>query len=111
VTAARDAGMRREEGELSGVRRLQQFGEHAARIAVPRLPFATYMCGPIYLAGAMALNAVFLYYAIRMQFDDSDALAYATFKYSIVYLTLLFAVLFVDHYWPLAHAAFIAPGP
>jgi protoheme IX farnesyltransferase len=80
-------------------------------IAVTLLPFATYMCGPIYLAGAMALNAVFLYYAIRMQFDDSDALAYATFKYSIVYLTLLFAVLFVDHYWPLAYVAFFAPAP
>jgi protoheme IX farnesyltransferase len=80
-------------------------------IAVTLLPFATYMCGPIYLAGAMALNAVFLYYAIRMQFDDSDALAYATFKYSIVYLTLLFAVLFIDHYWPLAYAAFFAPAP
>jgi protoheme IX farnesyltransferase len=80
-------------------------------IAVTLLPFATYMCGPIYLAGAMALNAVFLYYAVRMQFDDSDALAYATFKYSIVYLTLLFVVLFIDHYWPLAHAAFFAPAP
>ena len=80
-------------------------------IAVTLLPFATYMCGPIYLAGAMALNVVFLYYAVRMQFDDSDALAYATFKYSIVYLTLLFVVLFIDHYWPLAHAAFFAPAP
>jgi len=79
-------------------------------IAVTLLPFATYMCGPIYLAGAMALNVVFLYYAVRMQFDDSDALAYATFKYSIVYLTLLFVVLFIDHYWPLAHAAFFAPA-
>ena len=80
-------------------------------IAVTLLPFATYMCGPIYLAGAMALNVVFLYYAVRMQFDDSDALAYATFKYSIVYLTLLFVALFIDHYWPLAHAAFFAPAP
>ena len=43
-------------------------------------------------------------------FDDSDALAYATFKYSIVYLTLLFVVLFIDHYWPLARAAFATLG-
>jgi len=75
-------------------------------IGVTLLPFATYMSGLIYLVGAMALNAVFLYYAVKMQFDDSDALAYATFKYSIVYLTLLFVVLFIDHYWPLARAAF-----
>ena len=74
-------------------------------IGVTLLPFATYMSGLIYLVGAMALNAVFLYYAVKMQFDDSDALAYATFKYSIVYLTLLFVVLFIDHYWPLARAA------
>ncbi len=69
------------------------------------LPYATYMCGTIYLAGAMVLNAGFLYYAIRMQFDHRDELAVATFKYSIVYLTLLFVVLFADHYWPLVRAA------
>ena len=79
-------------------------------IGVTLLPFATYMSGLIYLVGAMALNAVFLYYAVKMQFDDSDALAYATFKYSIVYLTLLFVVLFIDHYWPLARAAFATLG-
>jgi len=39
-----------------------------------------------------------------MQFDHSDELAWKTFKYSIVYLTLLFVALFADHYWPLARA-------
>lgn len=75
-------------------------------VAVTLLPFATFMCGTFYLIGAMILNAGFLYYAIRMQFDSRDELAYATFKYSIVYLTALFLVLFIDHYWPLARAAF-----
>ncbi len=75
-------------------------------VAVTLLPFATFMCGTFYLIGAMALNVGFLYYAIRMQFDSRDELAYATFKYSIVYLTALFLVLFIDHYWPLARAAF-----
>jgi len=74
-------------------------------IASTLLPFATYMCGSIYLVGALILDAGFLYYAVRMQVDSSDELAYSTFKYSIVYLTLLFVVLFVDHYWPLARAA------
>jgi heme o synthase len=68
-------------------------------IVATLLPFATYMSGPIYLAGALALDAVFLYYAVRMQFDHDDALAMRTFRYSIVYLTLLFAVFFLDHYW------------
>lgn len=75
-------------------------------VAATLLPFATYMCGLIYLSGAVVLNAGFLYYAIRMQYDLSDELAYATFKYSIVYLTALFFILFVDHYWPLVDAAF-----
>ena len=65
------------------------------------LPYATYMCGPVYLAAAVVLDAVFLYYAIRMMFDHRDALAKKTFGYSIVYLTLLFVALFVDHYLPL----------
>jgi heme o synthase len=75
-------------------------------IAATLLPYATYMCGVIYLVGAVILNIGFLYYAVRMQYDPSDELAYATFKYSIVYLTALFFVLFVDHYWPMAKAAF-----
>jgi heme o synthase len=74
-------------------------------VAATLLPFATYMCGMVYLVGAIVLNVIFLYYAIRMQFDDSDELAYRTFKYSIVYLTALFVVLFVDHYLPLVRAA------
>lgn len=64
------------------------------------LPFATYMSGPLYLVGALVLNGFFLYYAIRMQYDHSDALAMRTFRYSIVYLTLLFVCFFVDHYAP-----------
>lgn len=76
-------------------------------VAATLLPFATFMCGGIYLAGASVLNVGFLYYAIRMQFDTRDEFAYATFKYSIVYLTALFVVLFMDHYWPLVRAAWL----
>jgi len=65
------------------------------------LPYATYMCGPLYLAAALVLDAGFLYYAIRMMFDHRDELARETFRYSIVYLTVLFIALFVDHYLPL----------
>lgn len=64
------------------------------------LPFATYMSGLLYLAGAVALGSVFLYYAIRMQWDHEDRLAIQTFAYSILYLSGLFAFLLIDHYLP-----------
>ena len=63
------------------------------------LPFATYMSGVVYLIGALVLDAGFLYYAVRMQFDSDDMLALRAFKYSIVYLAGLFFFLFLDHYW------------
>jgi protoheme IX farnesyltransferase len=64
------------------------------------LPFAYGMSGWLYLAGAVALNSVFVYYAVRLFLSYSDALARRTFRYSIVYLAALFAVLLVDHYLP-----------
>ena len=68
-------------------------------IVATLLPFATYMSGMVYLLGALLLDGVFLYYALRMQVDHDDELAFATFRYSIVYLTLLFGCFFLDHYW------------
>jgi protoheme IX farnesyltransferase len=67
--------------------------------AVSLLPFATRMSGPIYLAGATALGGLFLYYAIRIVTAYSDDLARSAFRYSIIYLSTLFAFLLVDHYW------------
>lgn len=64
------------------------------------LPFVVYMSGVMYLFGAVVLGAVFLYYAIRMQFDHSNVLAMKTFSYSILYLMVLFAFLLADHYLP-----------
>ena len=69
-------------------------------VAVTLLPFASRMSGLIYIASALALDAVFLYYALKIYRDYSDRLARATFRYSILYLTLLFAALLVDHYFP-----------
>jgi protoheme IX farnesyltransferase len=67
---------------------------------VTLLPYVMYMSGVLYLCGALALGAGFLYYAVRMQYDHSDRLALATFNYSIVYLMALFAFLLADHYMP-----------
>lgn len=67
-------------------------------VATTLLPYAIRMAGWIYLAAALALGAVFLVYAWRLYRAYSDALARATFNYSIVYLAALFAALLVDHY-------------
>jgi len=69
--------------------------------AVSLLPFTSQMSGYVYLAVAIALDAVFLGYAMKIYVDYSDALARRTFRYSIVYLSALFAALLVDHYWRL----------
>ena len=68
--------------------------------AVSLLPFAIGMSGAAYLAAALALNAGFIARAWRLWRDYSDARAQGTFRYSIVYLSLLFAALLVDHYLP-----------
>jgi protoheme IX farnesyltransferase len=48
------------------------------------------------------LNGVFVAYAVRLYVNYSDGLARRTFRYSIVYLSCLFAALLVDHYWRFA---------
>ena len=67
-------------------------------VAVTLLPFSTRMSGLIYLVAAAGLGAVFLCYAVRICLAYSDELAKRTFRYSILYLSLLFAALLVDHY-------------
>jgi protoheme IX farnesyltransferase len=67
-------------------------------LGVSLLPFATRMSGWIYLVSAILLGGIFLAYAIRLYTRYSDDLARRTFRYSIVYLSILFAALLVDHY-------------
>ena len=52
--------------------------------------------GLIYLGSALALGAVFLYFAFRLWRDGSAKSSAALFRYSIVYLALLFAAIAVD---------------
>ncbi|MEZ5558571.1 MAG: heme o synthase [Pseudomonadales bacterium] len=63
------------------------------------LPFATGMSGLIYLSGAVALGAVFLYWAVVLLRNRNPRAPMEMFKYSILYLMVLFAVLLVDHYF------------
>jgi len=67
-------------------------------VASTLLPFVYRMSGWIYLVSAVLLGAVFMYYAVRIFVSYSDKLARTTFRYSILYLSLLFAALLVDHY-------------
>jgi protoheme IX farnesyltransferase len=66
--------------------------------AVTLMPFISGMSGIVYLASAVLLGAVFLAYAWKIYREYSDDLARKTFRYSIVYLSLLFAALLIDHY-------------
>jgi len=65
---------------------------------VSLLPYSIRMSGPLYLAAAVALGAVYLWYAVRIYLSYSDQLARACFRYSIAYLAALFAALLIDHY-------------
>jgi protoheme IX farnesyltransferase len=62
------------------------------------LPFATGMSGPLYLVAALILGILFIAYAVRIYTHYSDQLARQTFRFSILYLALLFAALLLDHY-------------
>lgn len=68
-------------------------------VAVSLMPYGLGMSGMIYLIAVIILNAIFMAYVIGLYRSYSDDLAKRTFRYSITYLTLLFAMLLVDHYW------------
>ena len=67
-------------------------------LAITLLPFAIGMSGPLYLAGAVALGAGFVYWAVVLLLGRDPRAPMETFKYSILYLALLFLVMLVDHY-------------
>lgn len=60
------------------------------------LPVGIGMSGGLYLAAALVLDAGFLAYALRLVRQYDDAVARKAFRYSIVYLTLLFTALIAD---------------
>lgn len=68
-------------------------------LAVSILPVTTGMSGWIYLLTALVLGSVFIGYGWGLWRSYSDALAKRTFRYSIWYLSLLFAGMLVDHYF------------
>jgi len=82
--------------------RLQILLYTAMLVAVSLMPVAIGMSGLIYLAAAVALGAGFLFWSLALLFGWHPRAALETFRYSLVYLALLFVALLVDHYvvWP-----------
>jgi heme o synthase len=85
----------------SAYTRLQVLLYTFALFACTLLPYLYGSSRLIYLVSAVILGGVFIAYAYRLWRNYSDELARATFRYSIVYLSLLFAALLVDHYVPI----------
>ena len=67
-------------------------------IAVTLLPFATHMLNVLYLVGALILGAGYLYYSVVLLMSKEKDAGMDAFKYSIIYLMALFAIMLLDHY-------------
>lgn len=67
-------------------------------LIVTLLPYLTRMSDLLYLVSAVLLDTIFIYYAVQMMRKKDNKTAMKTFVYSIVYITLLFAALLIDHY-------------
>jgi protoheme IX farnesyltransferase len=69
-----------------------------ALVATTVFPYLIGMNGWLYLISALVLGAMFVRYAWRLYKNYSDELSRAMFRFSILYLSLLFAALLVDHW-------------
>jgi heme o synthase len=67
-------------------------------LVVTLLPYLTGMSGLIYLVSALLLGVGFIYFAVLMMQKKDTKTAMRTFWYSIIYITVLFAALLIDHY-------------
>jgi protoheme IX farnesyltransferase len=65
-------------------------------VGVTLLPFAWHTAGVLYLAAALLLGALFLRLAWRLRRETTTARAGALFRYSLLYLALLFVALALD---------------
>ena len=100
---------RKEEYAKSGVPMLPvTHGERVTKIhitvytvilvVVSIIPYLSGMSSLLYLSAAVALGAGFMFWSLKLMRNPAQRTAMDTFKYSIVYLALLFVALVVDHY-------------
>lgn len=67
-------------------------------VLVSLLPVVVGMSGWIYLLGVLMLDGRFMYWAITLWRTEIATVAMQTFRFSIVYLMILFGLLLIDHY-------------
>jgi heme o synthase len=67
-------------------------------LVVSVLPFLVGMSSWFYLIGASLLGIRFLQWAITLYRSEEPVIAMRTFRFSIVYLMMLFIFLLIDHY-------------
>ncbi|MFT4821777.1 MAG: protoheme IX farnesyltransferase [Candidatus Pseudothioglobus sp.] len=67
-------------------------------VLVSVLPYLIGMSNLLYLVSALALGAGFLYWSLVLIIGNNKRAPIETFRYSIVYLMLLFLALLIDHY-------------
>jgi len=65
-------------------------------VAVTVLVYSFHLAGLFYLGSALALGGLFLYYAVRLRREANRAAALTLYKYSLLYLALIFAAVVVD---------------
>jgi protoheme IX farnesyltransferase len=65
---------------------------------VTLVPAVVHMTGWFYLASVIVLDAIYLGYSWLVWRRYSDNIAKKSFRWSIIYLALLFAALLMDHY-------------
>ncbi|HET6609756.1 MAG TPA: heme o synthase [Rhodopila sp.] len=89
------------------VTRLNILGYTILMVPFTTLPYFMGSAGPIYLAAAVVLGGLFLWHAWQVMRDDQDETgvsrtndrpARKAFKFSILYLFVLFGALAVDHW-------------
>ncbi|MCC2595940.1 heme o synthase [Pusillimonas sp. MFBS29] len=66
--------------------------------AATLLPYVVRMSGLFYLCAAIALSGMFVVYSWRLYKAYSDELSRKLFRFSILYLALLFGALLIDHW-------------
>ena len=67
-------------------------------IVLSSMPYFVQMSGLVYLTCAMMLGAGFLFFSWLLFIEPGPRTAMNTFRYSIIYLALLFVALLIDHY-------------
>jgi protoheme IX farnesyltransferase len=60
-------------------------------------PYFLFLLGPVYLVGALLLNGVFLGMALTIWRHPTNASIWGLYRYSLLYLALLFLAMGIDH--------------